>query len=186
MTGFRNDLNQNVEAIIDESGILCTMDHAHYKVHNGELYEIHYESINLDTATPLTILIQTGSKTVHLFYELAVLGARVDFQIFRGPTITAESEDDEIIPSNLNEKLAGSAVALTSKFYATFTATADGTEITQAKKLLLGFAGGVSRVNATVRQSAERVLAANTKYLLRATSAADNAVFTFDGIMYEV
>jgi len=186
MTGFRNDDNQNVEAFVDDSGFLGQIEYAHARVHQGVLYEFHFESLDLDAATPKTILLQTGSKTVHLFYELQALGARVQFQIFEGPTITAASESAEIVPSNLNRDLAASSVALTTKIYATFTATADGTEIIGAKRQILAYAGGVSRVNSVSRQSAERVLKANTKYLLRATSAANDAVFTFDGTFNEI
>jgi hypothetical protein len=186
MTGFKNKLDQNVEAHVDVSGFLGQIEYAHARVHEGVLYEVHWESLDLDIASPKTVLIQTGSKTVHLFYELASIGARVQFQLFEGPTITAESESGEIIPANLNRDLAAAAVALGVKFYGTFTATNDGTEIAGAKRQILGSSGGVSRVNASSRQSAERVLKANTKYLLRATSAANDAVFTFDGTFNEI
>lgn len=154
------------------------MDDSHHLVHQKRLFSFHVEDIDLDTAQTIELLIVTGAKRFHLTDVIEVIGGQVTLNVYRNAVASNNGTEQSLSPFN-DETTA----SLLTKVYLGPTLTGDGT--LWYPRRALGFAQGASKLSSSLRGNAERVLRANTKYLFRFTSAADNVAVTADFAVYE-
>jgi len=163
-------------------GFATVADILHGLVHMGCVFEATAESVNatFDTDTNVDIVIETGDKEGHFFWEASAAGGRVEVLMYQGPTVT-DATGTAITPYN---KRKASAITIGTTFLLNPTVTATGTQ-TEPKKQIFGSTTGVGRVVASTRGDVEINLFPNTKYLLRFTAKADNILMSATMQIYE-
>jgi hypothetical protein len=149
------------------------MDDKHYLVHEGRLFSLSYESLDLDIATPQKLLFRIGSRDLHYVSVLGALGGSVKLELYRSPTVTAAGT--EIAGYNNNED---SSNTISAKGYHTPTTTANGTLCAPPRRAL-GSAQGASSSGSSLSGGSERILKANTDYLVIITTDTDNTKYTY-------
>jgi hypothetical protein len=179
MSCFRNDNGQNVEMEVDPSGAGVVMDFAHRLVHEGKMFEVYVEDLDLDNNEIVNVLGITVEKSCHLVFDIEVVGGNVRFQGFEATVISANGT--EVLEQPMNRIIDGRSV---TRFYAGPTITADGTKFID--KIAFGTAQGASKLGTVVREGVERILKPSTKYLFRMTGLADNIQAKVTVQYYEV
>jgi len=162
-----------------EDGCRPVIEYWHKKVHDGTVYNFHYENFALASSASIYIDIRTGDKEVHLQDEWQVLGGTLQVQWYGEPTLGTVGTSINTINRNRNFKDNHS---LTTMSYGP-TVTTVGTVLFGAKALL-GSATNQSKAGTNIVAGAERVLLHNQNYLIKFT-AVGAIQFTVDGLFYE-
>lgn len=165
--GWKEDLSGDAMLLRIINGLraLTTQDYISVNVKKGAQYEISNDSPGLANAANVDVLFTTGAKPVIIKSRLLKFnGTSVLTRVYRAPTFTGGT----IAPYfNLNDKdpVAGTVVIRTGA-----TVTAPGTEF-GAPTFDMGSAGqGNSTLSTYSVPGIERILRANTTYLLRITN----------------
>lgn len=144
---------------------LVTQSYTEANSKNGLQFE--YSSLGLAILAGATsnAILKTGAKPVIIkAREVRFTGIGITAQVFEAPAYTGGAAQPIFNLSRINP------VATTAQVLTGATITADGTEIA-APTYGVGSSGlGISTVSTYSVQGAERILKANTSYLLRVTN----------------
>jgi len=176
---FRNSLYKPTEMLVDYTGAGVTMDIIHKLVHLGNMHEMYYEDLDLDNNETVSGTITTGSKTVHLVFDIEVYGGRVVFEVYEGATVSAVGTEVPSVAFNRDNVQTPDV-----KFYSAPTVTNDGTLI--VKKSIFASTDKKVSLLTNTREGIERIFKANTIYLFKIIGTTDNTLFSFDVQFYEV
>lgn len=134
----------------------------------GELFEFSIKDTDLDIADPIVVLFKTGAKKVHIRRALDVLGGGAELIVYAGPTVT--DNGTEIDTYN---QYHGSTTESLMSVYSAPTVSDNGTQCFQPSTLI-GSSSIPSRARVGISDRVNRVLAANTNYLVIITADTDN------------
>ena len=170
MTGFKNRLSQNVEAVVDTGDRLVTTEIDHDNIHLGKNFRSWVNAGSIAAAGVFNVLIKTGAKEVHWRQSNPKPTAdKLRLQFFEDTTVSANGT--ALTLKNCNRQ---SAVTPQVTLFHTPTITADGTQI--AETYLPGSTGtGGVRNGSELGQQAEWVLKSNAIYLIRYTNESSGA-----------
>lgn len=143
----------------------------HADIRDANVWTFSQEDADLDIADAFDIAILTGTKEVEIDADYEAIGGSVQITFYKGATITAETGTEVDL---VNECYKCNLDPLTSVLFNP-TVTEAGTAI-QSRKLRSA-ANVPARATSYIGDSAPRVLAPNTQYLIRAVSAVDGVDF---------
>jgi len=116
------------------------------------------------------LLFRTTTKTViPKSRVVSYIGEEFQIEVFESPTLT--DDGTPINPANFNRV---NPVASTVEFYESPTVTADGTLIDPEPEYYYGSGSAGQRIATTLPEGRERILPANTDYLIRITNNSNN------------
>lgn len=154
------------------------IDSTHHEVHEGALYEFHYE--NLAPASGLTtyIHIKTGLIKLHAYLQFEAVGGLLKINMYDGATVGTAGT--AINCFNLNRTITDS---ITTKVYVGSTVGTTGTAF--ATKTILATSTSQSKANSSVKEFAERNWAPSKDYIIAIVTGAASMSFTVDGVIGE-
>lgn len=146
---------------------IISMEWGHHKVHAGKAFasDVYFSAVGSGSSADL--LITTGVNEIHLVFEVNG-GAELQKLLYEGVTATGGTPvEAQQMNRSTGYEVASAVLAHTP------AVTGTGTAI--VNKVVPGGSGG-NRSGGTVRSGAERILRANTKYLIRTTNKSTGAV----------
>lgn len=150
---------------------ICVTDSVEKAINEGKLFYCYFENLDSDTDENTDLLIKVGANSLHIVFTLDVTGGRTEALIYEGSTVSANGTPVTI--ENFNRNFDGITVPLTTMFIGP-TITAIGTEF--VKRQAFASASGHADISSAINTGAKRIFKANTNYILRITSKADNCL----------
>jgi len=183
MSGFINpSQTENIEAVVDNSGLIGVTQFAHHKVHEDGLVTASHYDASVNTASPKNILISTPAHDVadiHIAWVISANGpGTVD--VYEGATISANGTEINEVRNFRQSTLTPIQI-----LYHGPTIDSDGTLLFPTA--VIGSAGNqVQRTGGVTRQDSEFILKNGTNYIIRFTPGSDGTSFLFTTEYYEV
>jgi hypothetical protein len=163
-------------------GFVITADVLHHVGHLKKLYEFQTEIVSaaFDVNVVHDVYVKTGSKELHMVWEAAAYGGRVEVVPYRNPAVTAAT-GTAVTPFN---KFGGATNDLETTVLLNPTVTAAGTQCYSTRQIF-GSTSGQARNGSSLRGGTEIVLLENSGYLFRCTSKTNDTLFQFFAEIYE-
>jgi hypothetical protein len=141
----------------------------------GKLFGFNYSLLDgsFDISAPVKILFRVGAKKVHLRRCLEVFGGSATLIAYRTPTVTGVGTAIPIYNQNDDSTIDPLLTVFVGP-----TTTANGTQCFEPS-VIVGGANIVTKSTASIGDKANRILKANTDYLVIITAAADNELLSY-------
>jgi hypothetical protein len=158
------------------------MSNEHFQIHRGNAWEFSLVNTGVILNGETLIQITLGADVEMHLKELLVWGnaATAQLEIIKAPTFTTGTT--AITPQNLNDEDGGAPTGIT--MFSDPTGISGGT---LWKDRLFGGGAGVGNTASAAENQTdrERILKANTTYIIRVTNLENNARdFSIDGYFY--
>ncbi|MFW5955725.1 MAG: hypothetical protein ACOCSK_03190 [Rhodothermales bacterium] len=165
-------------AMVDSGHNAISKGYRHKKVEDGLLYGFYTDELSVSDGSSLELLIQTGSKDAHIILSALSGEAQTIPELYEDTEVS--SEGDELLASNFNRNYPDTPEL---KVYTSPTVTNDGFRFV-SRRILSG-GQGPFKVSSEIVDGIERVLKAQTNYLVKVTADGGAANIVVTGVFYE-
>lgn len=149
------------------------------RAEKGELFGFSVYDGDLDVADPLILLFRTGEKKVHARRALEVFGGVATLVVYKTPTVTNAGTTVSIY----NQDNSSDNTPELTVFSAP-TVSANGTQCFQPT-VVAGGEATPSRGTVSISDKTNRILDAETDYLVVITAASDNEIACYSVEFFE-
>lgn len=150
------------------------LDQFEAKMHDGKVFDIHAEKLNLEYTSSYDIYFTPGTKDVVIVFDAAVTGGRTSVVIYEDPTCSAGTA----ITCYNRARNSSNVCEMVVVENPSVTATGS---IPFVKKQIFAEAGiGQTKISSSITPGLKRIFGKNKTYLMRFTNEASGATVLID------
>lgn len=150
-----------------------TMDFAHYKVHDSQMYEANYY-FTITAASSNNFFIKTGSGEPHVSVHVAV-GGQTLVRFYENISISAGNTGTAVPIRNLHRDSSNSGTVLCFRD-TVWSSGAGSNTVLLSTDLLPGGDHPTTRIGTSARDNTEWILKSNNQYAIQLTNQAGSTI----------
>lgn len=155
-----------------------TLDQFECKMHEGHVFDMFAEKLDLAYSSTYNILFTPGTKDVIIVFDVSVTGGRTIVALYENPTCSGGSA----ITCYNRARNSSNTCEMTIVENPTVTTT--GTNLI-ATRQIFGSTSAQGRSSTSIGETAQRVFKKNTEYLMKFTANAASMMFACSGMFLE-